>query len=122
MFRKDWIIQAQTVKASSSVAKDAIVAYNASGVLTATNAGRFAGIAIEAGAAGETVRLYQTGSFDMTFSSISAADLYKPVYHLNGALSFSSATGAFLIGVLVEVINSTTGVVLIDGQIWNAVA
>ncbi len=58
----------------------------------------------------------------MTFSSISAADLYKPVYSLNGALSFTSATGALLIGVLVEVINSTTGFVLIDGQIGNAAA
>lgn len=120
--RKDGIIQANTVKASSTVAVESVVAYDTSGVKTHTNAGKFAGIAIEAGAAGDVVRMYQTGSFKMTFSSISAADLYKPVYSLNGTLSFTSTTGALLIGVLVEVINSTTGFVLIDGQIGNTAA
>lgn len=91
---KEGKLQSQVVKASSAVAKDAIVAYNASGILTATNAGRFAGIAHESGAAGEQVRVWQAGSFDLAGfgADIGAGDLYKPVYHLNGVLSFGSAT------------------------------
>jgi len=110
------------VKASSTVTKDSVVAFDSTGLKTHAAAGKFAGIAIETAAAGEVVRLYQAGSFLRKFSSVASTDLYKAVYSLNGTLSFTSATGAILIGVLVEVVDSTTGYVLIDGQIGNAAA
>lgn len=123
MERKDWILVAQTVKAWSIVTDGAIIAYNA-GALNATNAWRFAWIASHDKVAGETALIYTEGAFPLGWfaADLTAADLYKTVYHLNGVLSFASATWAFPIGILTEIKSLRVWYVKIDNFVWSLVA
>lgn len=108
-------IQRCLLKASTTIYKGALVAFDANGLLVActpTTGTQFAGVALDgavSGASGSTyVRVARNGRHLLTSSTITQANVGDIVYATDDATIGSSTQYAHKVGVITEFVSSTT--------------
>lgn len=114
--RKDDVVEAYKVKASTKIYKGALVAVDSSGyvVTGVSTAVRIVGVAYEtidnsSGASGDlSIRVWRTGSFQFNASGMAVTNIGAKVYVTDDNTVTLTATSNIQVGVITEFLSATS--------------